>query len=422
MKIHGIECTTVADVRAAIATLGADPAHLAAIAQGQEIIARAEATIEDAPVRRDGSKIMLHGRIGAGLFTEGITAAAVARELRAAGGPVDVYINSAGGDPFAGHEIREVLAAHPHRVRVHVSLAASAGSLAAMGASKGELYIAANGSMMIHASRTAPGAAYTARDHRTKAEMLDTIDGTMRALYVARTGRPDAEIGALMDRETWMGSARAVALGFADKVTSVAPGARAIAMAQAGDIPAAVAEILGTDAPACESDPMLTAEQKAVRQRLRLAETATDAEVLAAVEALNVAPPVVAPPAVTAEAVASLVLAQLDTRETVRNASTAHADACSAAVERFIKDRKIAPKGRDKAIKACGATAESLSAAIAYWEDCSPILADATNVGSPDVESAISPMQKRMAKSAGVKIETIQAIRKEEIEAAQETR
>jgi hypothetical protein len=292
-----------------------------------------------------------------------------------------------------------------------------------MGASKGELHIAANGVMMLHRSRAASHEPITADGYRVKAQMLDTVDESMRSLYVARGKVGETEIRALMDAETWIGASRAVELGLADKITSVAPGARAVALAQAGDIPASVAEILAAGAAPCDDDRM-NPEQKAVRQRLGLAETATDAEVLTAIEAAQNAPAPAPEPApavaatVDAQAVASLVLESLSKRD----ASAAHKDACDAAVERFIKARKISPASRDAAIAACGETAESLAATVAYWEKAPAILAEVIDPGSVPEADNVSPLQKRMAKAAGVKLETIKEIRKEEIEASQETR
>jgi hypothetical protein len=55
------------------------------------------------------------------------------------------------------------------------------------------------------------------------ADMLDKVKGSLTAIYVRRTGKSDEEIGALLDAETWMTGAEAVASGFADAVIDAAP-------------------------------------------------------------------------------------------------------------------------------------------------------------------------------------------------------
>jgi hypothetical protein len=58
----------------------------------------------------------------------------------------------------------------------------------------------------------------TAEDMRAMAEALDKIKGSLLAGYVAKSGGAEADIAALMARETWLDAAEAVALGFADRL------------------------------------------------------------------------------------------------------------------------------------------------------------------------------------------------------------
>ena len=79
----------------------------------------------------DTAELLIYGRIGGGgWFSEGISAADVAALLREAGpGPVNVRVNSPGGDVFDGVAIHSLLARHPGTVTAYVDgLAASAAS------------------------------------------------------------------------------------------------------------------------------------------------------------------------------------------------------------------------------------------------------------------------------------------------------
>jgi hypothetical protein len=58
----------------------------------------------------------------------------------------------------------------------------------------------------------------TADDMRAMAEALDKIKGSLVAGYVAKSGGAEDEIAALMAKETWLGAAEAVELGFADRL------------------------------------------------------------------------------------------------------------------------------------------------------------------------------------------------------------
>ena len=81
-----------------------------------------------------------------------------------------------------------------------------------------EVVMPDNAFLMIHdPSGFAMG---TAEDMRAMAEALDKIKGSLVAGYVAKSGGAEADIAALMARETWLDAAEAVALGFADRLAA----------------------------------------------------------------------------------------------------------------------------------------------------------------------------------------------------------
>jgi ATP-dependent protease ClpP protease subunit len=144
----------------------------------------------------------------------GITARRVGALLRSAGDrEVIVNINSPGGDVFEGLAIYNLLRAHKGDVTVRVvGLAASAASVIAMGGDRIE--IARAGFLMIH--NTWVYAVGDRHDLGTIAGQLGAFDEVMAELYAIRSGVDAAEVGQMMDRETWISGRAAVEQKFAD--------------------------------------------------------------------------------------------------------------------------------------------------------------------------------------------------------------
>lgn len=146
----------------------------------------------------------------------GITAKSVTAQLRAIGDrPIEVQINSAGGDMFEGIAIYNVLREHPQDVTVKVmGMAASAASIIAMA---GDTIAIGNGSfIMIHNCWVM--AIGNRHDMAETAEWLAPFDAAMVDVYAARTGQDAAAIGGWMDAESFMAGAVAIERGFADEL------------------------------------------------------------------------------------------------------------------------------------------------------------------------------------------------------------
>lgn len=132
-------------------------------------------------------------------------------------GELTVWINSPGGDAFAGAAIYTALReyAQNDKVTVKVSgIAASAASIIAMAGD--EVLISPVGTIMIHD----PWAYMrgNSRDMRQYADTMDEIRDGQIAAYAHKTGKSNDEIRQLMERETYMNATSAVANGFADAI------------------------------------------------------------------------------------------------------------------------------------------------------------------------------------------------------------
>lgn len=133
---------------------------------------------------------------------------------KANGQPIDVEINSGGGDIFAGSEIYTALRSYTGGVNIYiVGLAASAASVIAMA---GKSQMSPTAMMMVHNV-----SSYAAGDHNVmdkQSEVLKTADKAIAAAYVAKTGMSEDEALAMMDKETWLTAQQAVEKKLVDGV------------------------------------------------------------------------------------------------------------------------------------------------------------------------------------------------------------
>lgn len=148
----------------------------------------------------------------------GVTAKKVSAQLRAIGDrPVEVQINSPGGDMFEGLAIYNVLREHPQEITIKVmGMAASAASIIAMAGD--EIQIGAASFIMIHNAWVL--AMGNRHDMRETADFLEPFDQAMVDVYAARTGQDTKDIAKWMDDETFMSGSTAIERGFADALLS----------------------------------------------------------------------------------------------------------------------------------------------------------------------------------------------------------
>lgn len=126
-----------------------------------------------------------------------------------------VRINSPGGSALEGIAIYNALKAHPGRVTIQVdALAASAASIIAMAGD--EIVMRTGSMMMIH--DPAMLTYGSADQHLEAAELLEKHADGLIDVYAERTGKPSAEIRAIMAAESWYTAEEAVAAGFATRI------------------------------------------------------------------------------------------------------------------------------------------------------------------------------------------------------------
>ena len=135
-------------------------------------------------------------------------------ELPSSSEPVEVIINSGGGDVFTGSEIYSRLKDHKGQVIVKiVGVCASIASVIAMAGDTVEM--SPTGLFMIHNAMT--WTYGNTKEHRKQIEALEVINNSIDLAYQNKTGLPMDTIRELMEEETWFSCDRALEYGFVDK-------------------------------------------------------------------------------------------------------------------------------------------------------------------------------------------------------------
>lgn len=147
---------------------------------------------------------------------DGIMAKDVLDALKGAkGGPVDLHVNSGGGDIFEAHAIHNVIRRYSGAVTAYVDgIAASAASYILMACDA--VWMEPNAQIMIH-DGFGGGPGHPA-DLRETADVLDLLSDSIAGMYAQRAGGTPEEWRARMTATTWYNAAQAVAAGLANGI------------------------------------------------------------------------------------------------------------------------------------------------------------------------------------------------------------
>ncbi len=130
---------------------------------------------------------------------------------------VSFYINSVGGDVYAGISIfNKIRALKAETTTVVDGLAASAAAIVAQAGDKRKVSVGSQ--TMIHTAAAGLIGYYNRQDLKQVDNTLKSIDKALAELLADRTGRGQDEIMNMLNRTTWMTADEAVSEGFADEV------------------------------------------------------------------------------------------------------------------------------------------------------------------------------------------------------------
>jgi ATP-dependent protease ClpP protease subunit len=206
----------------------------------------------------DVTRVDVYDDIGeGGWFSEGLTAKSFTNQLASVTGPLEVHINSGGGDVWDGISIKNAIEAHKGPVTTVVDgIAASIASVIAQAGT--ERVMMAGSMMMIHEAFTV--AAGNSADLAKTAQTLDEVSANLAAIYARAAGGTVEDWRSAMKEETWYTAEQAVAAGLADRTgdgSAMLPAGMDLA-AFADQIPGRIAAQLGAlpraVAPSAQAD------------------------------------------------------------------------------------------------------------------------------------------------------------------------
>jgi len=171
--------------------------------------------IEAKGEKKNTAEITMYGPIASEVWWgDEITPTDFKKELDRLGDNIDtlnIYINSPGGDVFAGQTIANMLERHKATKNTHADgLVASIASTIFMVGE--ERHTPKNTIVMIHKAQS--GVRGNANDMRKSASILDKVDETIINSYEPKVSITRDEIIKLMDDETWMTADEAFTNGF----------------------------------------------------------------------------------------------------------------------------------------------------------------------------------------------------------------
>lgn len=162
------------------------------------------------------AEVYLYGTIGEDFWGESKTAQAFADEINAlAPKPLDIHIDSGGGDVFQGFAMVSIIQRYPGETHAYVDgLAASAASYVAVACDTVTMNDYAW--MMIHQTSA---YAYGNADQLTgMVDRLRMMDQTLVNIYAKRTALDEDAIAEAMKAETWYSAADALAVNLCQEV------------------------------------------------------------------------------------------------------------------------------------------------------------------------------------------------------------
>ena len=130
--------------------------------------------------------------------------------------PVDMYIQSPGGEIEAGLAIYDIIKLMPYKVNtIGLGMVASMGAFM-LAAGTGTRYVRPSAKVMIH--QPSGGATGKASDIKIATEEIVKIRDKMNAMIGGFTGKTPEQVAADSRRDHWFTADEAVAYGLADEI------------------------------------------------------------------------------------------------------------------------------------------------------------------------------------------------------------
>lgn len=131
--------------------------------------------------------------------------------------PIQLYINSPGGEVYAGLAIYDTMQMIANPIRtIAVGVTASFGTVLLTSGTKGERYALPNAT--IHMHQPLGGAQGQATDIEIQARQILKLKDQLNGILAYHTGQSIEKIQSDTDRDVWMDAKQATEYGIVDKV------------------------------------------------------------------------------------------------------------------------------------------------------------------------------------------------------------
>lgn len=133
--------------------------------------------------------------------------------------PIDVYINSPGGEVISGMLMLDVLKGLRTEVNLHcIGMAASMAAILLASGAKGHRFVSPHSKIMIHEPLIASGVGGSATSIKRTAESIMETKAMTVELLADSTGRSKEDIEAAISYDNYMNAEEAIAFGICDSI------------------------------------------------------------------------------------------------------------------------------------------------------------------------------------------------------------
>lgn len=133
--------------------------------------------------------------------------------------PIIMWIDSPGGEVYSGFAIYDLMQfIQPRVITVVAGLAASMGSVIALGAEKENRFALPNAKLLIHQPLIGGVIRGQASDLEIHAKDIIDLKKKMHRLYAERTGTSVERFTELMERDRWVDPKEAIELGLISQI------------------------------------------------------------------------------------------------------------------------------------------------------------------------------------------------------------
>lgn len=133
--------------------------------------------------------------------------------------PIDVYINSPGGEVVSGMLIRDTLQGINTEINLHcIGMAASMAAILLSTGEKGHRFVSPHAKIMIHEPLITGGVGGSASSIKRTAESILETKAMTVELLANSTGRSKKEIEKAISYDNYMNAEECIAFGIADRI------------------------------------------------------------------------------------------------------------------------------------------------------------------------------------------------------------